>query len=77
MVEVDGIDSGDEYVRLMGYLQGMGVIRHIVLLDASGDKLRMQLDLANGIEGFRSLVSAGHVLQAAGDGSSAVFRLQP
>lgn len=76
-VEVDGIDSGDEYVRLMGYLQGMGVIRHIVLLDASGDKLRMQLDLANGIEGFRSLVSAGHVLQAAGDGSSAVFRLQP
>ncbi|MEO5595894.1 MAG: DUF2066 domain-containing protein [Lysobacteraceae bacterium] len=75
-VEVDGIGSGDDYLRLMGYLQGMGVVRHIVLLDASGDKLRMQLDLAHGIQGFRSLVSAGHVLQAGGDGSTAMFRLQ-
>jgi hypothetical protein len=75
-VEIDGLRSGDDYVRMMGYLQSMGVVRHIVLLDAIGDHLRMQLDLANGIDGFRSLVAAGRVLQADGDGSAPVFRLK-
>ena len=76
-IEVVGLHSGDDYVRMMGYLQSMGVVRHIVLLGANDDHLRMQLDLANGIEGFRSLVAAGRVLQADGDGSQPVFRLKP
>ena len=76
-IEIDGLHSGDDYVRMMGYLQSMGVVRHIVLLGANDDHLRMQLDLANGIEGFRSLVAAGRVLQADGDASQPVFRLKP
>lgn len=76
-IEIAGLHSGDDYVRMMGYLQSMGVVRHIVLLDASGDRLRMQLDLANGIEGFRSLVAAGRVLESASDSGVPVFRLKP
>ena len=76
-IEVVGLHSGEDYVRMMGYLQSMGVVRHIVLLGANDDHLRMQLDLANGIEGFRSLVAAGRVLQADGDASQPVFRLKP
>jgi hypothetical protein len=76
-IEVTGLHSGDDYVRMMGYLQSMGVVRHIVLLGASDDRLRMQLDLANGIEGFRSLIAAGRVLEVDADGSTPVFRLKP
>jgi hypothetical protein len=76
-IEVAGLHSGDDYVRMMGYLQSMGVVRHIVLLGASDDHLRMQLDLASGIEGFRGLVAAGRVLQADADSSTPVFRLKP
>ena len=75
-VEISGLRSGDDYVRVMGYLQGMGVVRHIVLLGASEDRLRMQLDLGTGIEGFRSLVSAGRVLQADVDAGTPTFRLR-
>lgn len=75
-VEITGVRSGDDYVRMMGYLEGMGMVRHIVLLGASDDRLRMQLELGTGIEGFRSLVSAGRVLQADVDTGTPTFRLK-
>jgi len=76
-IEIDGLRSGDDYVRAMGYLEGLGIIRKIVLIDAVDDRLRMQLELSTGLEGFRNVVGVGQVLEVVTDGDSPVFRLRP
>ena len=78
-IEIDGLRTGDDYVRAMGYLEGLGIVRKIVLVDTIEDRLRMQLDLTTGIEGFRSVVGVSQVLEAEADtvNGNAVFRLRP
>lgn len=78
-IEIDGLRTGDDYVRAMGYLEGLGIVRKIVLIDAVDDRLRMQLDLTTGMEGFRSVVAVGQVLELEADSASGspVFRLRP
>jgi hypothetical protein len=76
-IEIDGLHSGDDYVRAMGYLEGLGIVRKIVLISAVDDHLRMQLDLSTGMEGFRNVVGVGQVLEVVTDGDSPVFRLRP
>ncbi len=78
-IEIDGLRSGDDYVRAMGYLEGLGIVRKIVLVDTVEDRLRMQLDLTTGIEGFRSVVGVSQVLEPEADSvnGNAVFRLRP
>jgi hypothetical protein len=63
----------------MGYLEGLGIVRKIVLIDAVDDRLRMQLELSTGMEGFRSVVAVGQVLELEADSASGspVFRLRP
>lgn len=76
-IEIDGVRNGDDYVRAMGYLESIGIVRKIVLLGAADARLRLQLDLATGIEGFRSVLAAGEVLDLQTDGPVPVFRLRP
>jgi len=76
-IEIDGIRNGDDYVRAMGYLQSLGIVRKIVLTGTSGDGLRMQLDLSTGVEGLRSVVAVGQVLEADADPARTVFHLRP
>jgi hypothetical protein len=78
-IEIDGLRTGDDYVRAMGYLESLGIVRKIVLIDAVDDRLRMQLDMATGMEGFRSVVAVGQVLELEADSASGspVFRLRP
>ncbi len=76
-IEIDGVRSGDDYVRVMGYLEGIGIVRKIVLLGATDDRLRMQLDLSIGIDGFRNVIAVGQVLELESDGETPVFRLRP
>lgn len=76
-VEIDGIHTGTDYVRAMGYLQSLGIVRRIVLLGTSGDGLRMQLDLATGLEGLRNVVAVGQVLEADTDPTRTAFHLRP
>ena len=61
----------------MGYLEGIGMVRKIVLLGATDDRLRMQLDLSTGLDGFRNVVTVGQVLELETDSDSPVFRLRP
>ena len=79
MIEIDGLRTGDDYVRAMGYLEGLGIVRKIVLISALDDRLRMQLDLSTGMEGFRSVIGVGQVLELEADSASGspVFRLRP
>ncbi len=76
-IEIDGLRTGADYVRAMGYLEGLGIVRKIALIDAVEDRLRMQLDLSTGMDGFRSVVGVGQVLEVATDSDSPVFRLRP
>jgi len=77
-IEIGGLRSSADYVRAMGYLEGIGIVRHIVLLGANGDRLRMQLDLTTGLEGFRSVIAVGQVLEPdAAEAGGTVFRLRP
>ena len=79
-IEIDGLRNGDDYVRAMGYLEGIGIVHKIVLIDSVEDRLRMQLDLATGMEGFRNVIGVGQVLEAETDSASSsnpVFRLRP
>lgn len=76
-IEIDGVRSGDDYIRAMGYLEGIGIVRKIVLLGAIDDRLRMQLDLSTGIDGFRNAIAVGQVLELETDGETPVFRLRP
>lgn len=51
-----GLDSADDYLRLTGYLQKMAVVRRIVPVHASGDRLELDLELLSGLSGFRRML---------------------
>ena len=76
-VEINGIGSQGDYLRLMSYLQGLPVVRRVAPVEASPGTLRLSLDLGVGIKGFRSMVAGGSTLRAAADGGgTARFELQ-
>lgn len=77
-VEIGGIGSQGDYLRLMSYLQGLPVVRRVAPVEATPDMLRLNLDLGVGIKGFRSMVAGGSTLRAAADtgGGTARFELQ-
>jgi hypothetical protein len=64
-VVVDGIDSGDDYLRLSAYLQDLSVVRAFRPLRATPGRMEFELSLASGLSGLRRLVSRGDVLVSA------------
>ncbi len=77
-VQIQGVRNADDYVRVMGYLEGLGIVHKIVLIGTGdNDTLRLQLDLATGMEGLRNVVAAGAVLDADVDPANPVFHLRP
>jgi hypothetical protein len=64
-VVVDGIDSGDDYLRLSAYLQDLSVVRGITPLRATPGRMELELSLASGLSGLRRLVARGDVLAPA------------
>jgi hypothetical protein len=64
VVRIAGLDGSDDYLRAMGYLQTLPVVRELTVLEATPDSLRLQLDLAVGAEAFASFVAAGDTLSA-------------
>ena len=75
-VQIDGIGSQGDYLRLMSYLQGLPVVRRVAPVEASPGTLRLNLDLGVGIKGFRSMVAGGSILRAAADGGGATARFE-
>ncbi|MFC0678817.1 DUF2066 domain-containing protein [Lysobacter korlensis] len=74
-VTFTGLRSGDDYIRLMGYLQKQAVVRRIVPVTASPDRLVLQLELVSGVEGFKRATAKDGVL-AADEGDEPAFRLR-
>ena len=55
-VQITGIDSADDYIRLMSHLQEISVVRKIRPISASPDGLLLELDLVSGLPGFRRMI---------------------
>ena len=66
-VQIDGIRSNEDYLRLMSYLQGLPVIRGMVPVRAAPDALVVELDLLTGMPGLKSTIARGDVLLAEED----------
>lgn len=78
-IEVAGLRSASDYTRAMGYLQTLAVVRSLQVLSAEPERLRVQLDLAVGREGFAHFVAAGNTLRLdpLGSGDAPRYLLQP
>lgn len=70
-----GIDSGGDYIRLMGYLQTQAVVRRITPVTASPDRIVLELELVSGLEGFKR-ASADDGVLVADESDPALFRLR-
>lgn len=61
-VRVLGVDSVDDYLRLVGYLDRVSIVKRVQPVLATPGTLELDLDLATGITGFARLVDRGGVL---------------
>lgn len=61
-VEVMGVDSQADFIRLMSYLETMAIVRKVIVVEAATEQLRLQLDLSVGMRGFRTMLGTGGVL---------------
>ena len=73
-VRFTGIDSADDYIRLMGHLQDISVVRRVRPISAGPDGLLLELDLISGLPGFRKMISGRGILVGSdsAEGSSDV-----
>lgn len=62
-IDVVGVNSQSDFIRLMSYLQTLAVVRKVTVLQAKPEQLRLQLDLGVGMKGFRSMAGTGDVLR--------------
>src|SRR5690606_24185557 len=84
-VMFSGIDSSEDYMRLVAWLRAQSVVRDVRPLRAAGDRLEVELDLATGLAGLRRvldgelLVEEPVLVQAPageGAGGTVAFRLR-
>lgn len=61
-VRFTGIDSADDYIRLMGHLQDISVVRKVRPISAGPDGLLLELDLISGLPGFRKMIGSRGIL---------------
>ena len=74
-VEIGGVGSQGDYLRLMSYLEGLPVVRRVIPVQAEPGQLQLRLDLGVGMKGFRTMVAGGSTLRVA-DGADSRFELQ-
>jgi hypothetical protein len=71
-VQVEGVSSQSQYLRLMGYLESLAIVRRVAVTEASpSGELQLSLELTVGMRGFRTLLANGGVLRALGAEASA------
>jgi hypothetical protein len=66
-IEVAGVQSQADYLRLMGYLETLAIVRRVGVTEAIPGQVRVQVDLSVGMKGFRTLVAGGSTLRPAGE----------
>ncbi len=56
LVRFEGIGSSRDYMRMMGSLQGLSVVRQITPVMAGTDQLALKLELVSGVAGLRRVI---------------------
>ncbi len=74
-VVFQGINTGDDYVRLMATLQKLAVVRRIVPVKATGSTLELDLELVSGLPGLKQMLGNNSPL-VGGQGEPPVYFLQ-
>jgi uncharacterized protein len=64
-IDVVGVNDGNDFIRLMGYLQQMAVVRRVQVIQATPEMLKLEIDMNVGMKGFRTLIASGSTLRAA------------
>ncbi len=66
-VQIAGFRDGADYLRVAGYLGGISIVRRIVPVAATPDRLDLDLELSTGVANFARYVGRGDVLVALPD----------
>jgi uncharacterized protein len=64
-IDVIGVDGSQDFIRLMGYLQQMAIVRRVQVIQASPESLKLELDMNVGMKGFYTLIGSGGTLRSA------------
>lgn len=70
-IDVVGVQTRDDYLRVLAYVQSLPVVRRVDVVEAAPDHLRLMLDLGVGLKGFRALVASDDTLQPPEDADTA------
>lgn len=68
-VRILGVDSADDYMRLIGYLDDVSIVKRLRPVLAQPGELQLELELATGLAGFARFVDRGGVLSAVSTGA--------
>ena len=66
-IRVRGVQSADDYLRLIGYLDGMSIVKRIQPVQAMPGELELDLELATGLRNFSRFVDRAGVLSSISD----------
>jgi len=64
-IDVIGVNDSQDFIRLMGYLQQLAIVKRVQVMQATPDLLRLELDMNVGLKGFRTLIGSGGTLRSA------------
>lgn len=64
-IDVVGVRDSQDFIRLMGYLQQMAIVRRVQVIQATPETLRLELDMNVGVKGFRTMIGSGSTLRSA------------
>ena len=71
-VRILGVANADDYMKLIGYLDDLSIVKRVQPVLVTADVLELDLDLATGVGGFARYVDRAGVLSLVGrDGSQA------
>lgn len=70
-IDVVGVNESRDFIRLMGYLQQMAIVRRVQVIQATPELLRLELDMNVGMKGFNTMIGSGGTLRSSDSGSDA------
>ena len=65
-MEIESVETTQDFVRLMSFLQNHASVRNVEVLGVNAGSLALRVDLKSGINAFRGLMRSGSVLQPLG-----------
>lgn len=71
MVRVMGVDSADDYIRLLGWLDDASIVKRVRPVLAQPGELQLELELATGMSNFVRVADRGGVLSMVSAGDDA------